>query len=289
MKYLNFKSLLFFFVLLPFVSLGQEEWYKPDASDLLGVDRSKYKTIGSIHDYFENPYLAINSEPKHGLVVYKPLVNMPVAILAKNKAEAQLCLAEYKKTQYSSSIFDYDFRNLTKATLDTADIIKYVGAPVTINEDDDNYVQYHYAGFYLTFIKGTSFSKTYLEDYTRVDATKARLLGLGIAGIAINLSDSDDDYVTGIRFSVFNFSKKKIKYVYATVSAINPVGDLVSKKVATGVGPILAGESASYSFDNLFFSRVAERVKISVLKVLYFDGTSKTLTQQQITQATIDK
>ena len=262
------------FVVSPVFS--QSDWYKPDASDLLGVDASKYKTIGSIRDYFQNPYLELNSEPKHGFVLYKPLLNTPVAILAKNKAEAALCLSEFKKINYkSSNQFGSDFSSLLSKTVDSSDISKFIGVPSSISDEDgDVYCTYHYPGFFLTFIKGTAMSKTYLDDYTKVDATKAKILGVGLSDVGINLSDTDNDYVTGIRFSVFNFSKKKVKYIYATVSAYNAVDDLVSKKVATGVGPILPGDNGAYSFDNLFFSKIIESVKITSLKLLYFDGSA---------------
>lgn len=92
--------------------------------------------------------------------------------------------------------------------------------------------------------------------------------------------NEDGAYVKsqGFNFEIVNPVKKKIKYVYVDVAIYNPVGDFISKKNLTLIGPIEYSQKSSYNFENVFFSRIAESAKILAVKVQYFDGTVKLFT-----------
>jgi hypothetical protein len=80
---------------------------------------------------------------------------------------------------------------------------------------------------------------------------------------------------TGIRFHLFNSSNKTIKYLWFSVTGINPVGDKVSSKVLKGVGPLYSFDSGTYEFKYTWLTDVVETAKIDFIKVQYMDGSSK--------------
>jgi hypothetical protein len=87
-----------------------------------------------------------------------------------------------------------------------------------------------------------------------------------------------------VSITVLNPFKKKIKYISFSLQAFNPVDDLVkdgftgaSTKIVKGVGPINYGESGSYEFESVLYSKVIETMKIKSLTLLFFDGSTKTI------------
>lgn len=78
-----------------------------------------------------------------------------------------------------------------------------------------------------------------------------------------------------VHLSITNYDPKRtIKYIYITISAYNPVDDKVgSNKSITIVGPVKPYSSGSASFENVFYSKVIETLKIVHVKVLYMDGS----------------
>lgn len=87
-----------------------------------------------------------------------------------------------------------------------------------------------------------------------------------------------------VSITILNPYKQKIKYLWFTIKAYNPVDDIVrdgitSKAEVTvkGVGPIEYSEKGSYEFENVLYSKVVDRVKISQIKLQFFDGTFKVI------------
>ena len=88
---------------------------------------------------------------------------------------------------------------------------------------------------------------------------------------------------TGFKATVFNSTKKTIKYVTFTVVGLNAVGDPVRGGFARsapapmlrGIGPIEPGETATYSKDYMWMTDVVESFRISSIKLEYTDGSSK--------------
>lgn len=82
---------------------------------------------------------------------------------------------------------------------------------------------------------------------------------------------------TGFKISIENLSKKNIKYIWITISGINPVNDVVSKKTVQCVGPINSKNIAEYSFDYVWFTDIITSYKLPIIKIQYMDGTIKSI------------
>lgn len=88
---------------------------------------------------------------------------------------------------------------------------------------------------------------------------------------------------TGFTATVYNSTKKTIKYVTFTVVGLNAVGDPVRggfiRRDATpmlrGIGPIAPGETGTYSKDYMWMTDVVESFRVSSVKLEYTDGSSK--------------
>lgn len=87
---------------------------------------------------------------------------------------------------------------------------------------------------------------------------------------------------TGIKFTIFNSSKKTIKYLWFAVTGYNPVGDKVSSKILKGVGPLYSLDYGTYKFDYTWFTDIVESAKIEYIKVQFMDGTAKTITDPKV-------
>ena len=101
---------------------------------------------------------------------------------------------------------------------------------------------------------------------------------------------------TGVKFTVYNPTKKNIKYLWFTVVGYNAVNDVIydrvqKKKSITfkGVGPIKPEETGTYDFEYAWFTDLVEDVKITQIKVQFMDGSIKTiLNPKQIMLAKAD-
>lgn len=85
-----------------------------------------------------------------------------------------------------------------------------------------------------------------------------------------------------VEVEILNLSKKKIKYVWFTLAAYNPVDDRLtsmgkSSVTIRGIGPIEGQSVGEWSWDHVFWSEVIATMKITQVKVQYFDGTVKVL------------
>jgi len=87
-----------------------------------------------------------------------------------------------------------------------------------------------------------------------------------------------------IDITVLNPFKKRIKYIWFTFRAYNPVDDPVKDGISgkieittKGIGPIEYGDKADYNFDNVFYSKVITKMKITAIKIQFFDGSAKVI------------
>ncbi len=108
------------------------------------------------------------------------------------------------------------------------------------------------------------------------------------AGLAIYDWDyyDESEYTEGtsINISVYNPTKKTIKYIWFKFIGYNAVGDkvldiksrsyLATKKA---IGPIKPDVISKYAFEYVWFSDLVENVKIVSIKVQYMDGTVKVI------------
>ena len=102
------------------------------------------------------------------------------------------------------------------------------------------------------------------------------------------LGNADD---VGIKFTVMNFGEKPIKYCMVTCAPINRVGDYVACSITNEVGkqfrmvgPIEPGASGEYTFEKAWYNKTIHDVKDIKVQILYMDGSSETLTWEQILQ-----
>lgn len=119
---------------------------------------------------------------------------------------------------------------------------------------------------------------------------EAKLLKIEKEVSAKQLFFRDYDYVhgdygeLGMKFEIHNCWKKTIKYVEFTTTAYNAVGDVqkdrVGKSVVNvrGIGPLESGESASWSFEDMYYDRnnIIDWVKLTKITFIFMDGTTKT-------------
>jgi len=85
-----------------------------------------------------------------------------------------------------------------------------------------------------------------------------------------------------VNFTIKNPYRKKIKYVWVSFRAFNPVDDPVKdgisgklEKTVQGIGPIEYRSQASYNFESVFYSKVIGKMRITMIKIQFFDGTTK--------------
>lgn len=286
---------LFFSVVIGLVSFGvtfaQNRVYLPDGT-LFKVDTTKVRNLKQYSEATGNKYLGTDDVPDKDKTIffYKPLSYEPVLVIAKDSVTVRNAMKLVNKAKYQKSYrFRSDFERLVDSGFVRSDIIKLLGEPDDEYDKEEVYTVLSYKGFSIQCIKSTYPEYTTIDKLTIYDIAGAKKSGIGIAEFGINLSEYDDDVVTGFRASFYNFSAKKIKYIYITVRADNAVGDIVSTRTVRAIGPIPNGEMGSYNYDSTFYSKIIETVRITSLKVQYFDGTTKLVTGPLLRGSFVEK
>lgn len=90
---------------------------------------------------------------------------------------------------------------------------------------------------------------------------------------------------TGFKATIYNSTKRPIKYVTFNVVGLNAVGDPVrgarggsAVTSLRGIGPIEPGETATYSKDYMWLTDVVESFRVSSIRLEYMDGSSRAIT-----------
>lgn len=107
----------------------------------------------------------------------------------------------------------------------------------------------------------------------------------GIAVLKARIFDvSEYTEGTGFSASIYNSSKKTIKYVTFGVVGLNAVNDPVRDRLRggtvvslRGIGPVEPGGTGSWSKDYMWMTDVVESYRLAEIRLEYTDGTSKTL------------
>lgn len=86
----------------------------------------------------------------------------------------------------------------------------------------------------------------------------------------------------GIEFSIVNYSKKTIKYIELTTTALNAVGDPISTKSVRGIGPIYPGEKGEYDFENVWYSKIVSSHRPKSIVITYMDNSKTTIKANDI-------
>jgi len=123
-----------------------------------------------------------------------------------------------------------------------------------------------------------------IDSLASIKQTASLIKKLDQYGLLLAFNEIWEDYSVGFSIRILNGSKKTIKYAWFTTRAINPVGDLISTKIVRGIGPILTKETGSYDFENVHWTKVAERLDLVKIKIEYMDGSSKVYDKAIITK-----
>jgi len=178
------------------------------------------------------------------------------------KKEADLYEVNYKGEKYY----------IDKGCIEFTDSIDYFNS--IKNLSDESYNKFNE--------NSTRLSKLYYLDklskiVKKIDSYKFK----GLSILHWNIFDvSEYTEGTGAKFEVYNPTAKTIKYISFTLVGKNPVGDIVYKNKnpsvrVRAIGPLKPKDSASYSFDYLWFTDLVETAKITSILVTYMDGTTK--------------
>ncbi len=93
--------------------------------------------------------------------------------------------------------------------------------------------------------------------------------------------ESEHTQGTGVKFHVYNPTKKIIKYIWFNFIGYNPVGDPVSSLykgniiTTRGVGPIHPEKNGLYEFNYVWHTDIVEKIKITSIKIQYMDNSIK--------------
>jgi hypothetical protein len=104
--------------------------------------------------------------------------------------------------------------------------------------------------------------------------------------VGLALNDWSWDYpneyssFTDVSFTLTNYSPKTIKYIWFYLNAYDAVGGKLtnygkSTIILKGVGPIPFENEGTYSFENVFYSKIVHKMKIIKIKCQYMDNTFK--------------
>lgn len=83
-----------------------------------------------------------------------------------------------------------------------------------------------------------------------------------------------------VSFTVTNYADKTIKYVWVYLNAYDAVDTKLSylgKSIITlkGVGPIPFKSQGDYNFDDVFYSKIVNKIKIVKVRIQYMDNSFK--------------
>lgn len=114
--------------------------------------------------------------------------------------------------------------------------------------------------------------------------TLKRIISSGVRVSEFTVYD-ESEYTEGTSFrvSIYNGTKKTIKYVTINFSGYNAVDDIVKARGGLsvvplkGIGPVAPDQSASYTFEYAWLTDIVEYAKIKSIKVQYMDNSIITI------------
>ena len=274
MKYKIFSFVIFLYV----SAFSQTRFCYPDGR----IVSFQAKTIGGLLDsaHIKADTLDISRGNDDVTIFYKKFTDIPVIAMLHNgkgfaeyKAALKKRTKEYK-TYLSSGVYYYDLSKLKKDDkYNPAFFLNTFGKPDSII---DNGAEKTWFFFSFNLKVHVLLDEILSLDVINVNAIKKAKLKIE------EYSIFDDDYGMGFSFSMTNYHEKDIKYIYITVTAKNDVDDKIGTKTVRAIGPIYSGMSDSYSFDKIFYTHVASYMAIDKIKVQFFDGTIKTLSEKDV-------
>ncbi len=213
------------------------------------------------------------------MLVFHPLSNRLAFAWADSKADMDATLAKYSHANYlKSEDFERDFQNFRNDhEIDTSFLIRVLGEP-SKREPAGELVHWYYPKANMRV--AVSY---FVNDVNFYDFNAASTQGFCID----YFQHTGDEYSSGFEITVENLAKKTIKYIWLTVKASNPVGDIVGTKTVRAIGPIASGRDGYYEFESVFLSKVVERLAIINIKIEYMDGSAKVIPVGMIKKITM--
>lgn len=123
-------------------------------------------------------------------------------------------------------------------------------------------------------------SKILLREYEKV-LSNCAAKNIVVYNWSWNYPNEYSSFVN-VDIKIINPYKKRIKYAWVSFYAKNAVGDPVKDRITNSpnktvraIGPIDPKETGSYTFENVYYSKVIESLKIIQIKIQFFDGSIK--------------
>ena len=110
-------------------------------------------------------------------------------------------------------------------------------------------------------------------------------IGVIVEYMTMTRGTEDGEGTKGIKFRVFNPTKKTIKYVIISAYPVDRFGSrLYYTETCRGIGPVNSYDYGSWDFDDVFEDRndVIDDIKVS-MQVVYTDGSSKSINVRNAT------
>jgi hypothetical protein len=213
-----------------------------------------------------------------GSVYFKCLTNKPLFVILKkpNPSNIQLLISSYKYGEY---LFSYSYySDLTKmmedGVLSRKYLVEYFGNPdvSSIIENGITLQIFNKYNLRVEFADSIA-SKIDVINFNAIKKNELSILYYKVTG---------EEYSIGFNLSFYNKSKKTIKYIYITVTAFNPVDDIIGTKTVKAIGPITESDVGSYDFKDTFYSESASKLAMIKMKIQYMDGTIRELNKTAI-------
>jgi len=267
-------SLLLLLAVLTFASHAQVTAYYPNGKPVT----LKYRTIRQLMDTLGLDESSTYLHPL-GEVYFKRLTKDPVFVLFMDKphpASIPAIIASYDYNKYINS-YDYyfDLNDMIKdGTLTKAYVHDVFDEPDGKSAQADGTEYWVYRNYNAGII---------FRDSTAISANVVNFKAMSRNKLSIaKFSVTGSEYSIGFDIEMSNYSHTTIKYAFITVTARNPVDDLVETKTVKAVGPIAAYATGSYEFADIIISRVAETLSIDRIKLQYMDGTERTIPKAEV-------
>jgi hypothetical protein len=220
---------------------------------------------------------------KDDIVYFKRLSNKPIVVFTKNPSRLREIIASYNTEYYkylNTHSFYWDMNDMIKSgTLTRTYLNEVFGNPDNETVDEE--------GLATLIFKKYNAKVSLKEDIAQAaDVINYKAIDRNSFAIS-SFSLTSGAYSTGFDVLLWNMDKRTIKYVFVTVTAKNPVNDVIGSKTVKAVGPIKHLDVGSYEFKDVFFSRVLKYVYITGVKIQYMDGTFRTIPKAEINNITM--
>ena len=271
-------ALFLLLLLVPTYGFSQFNIYLPNGKKL------PYKniSINGLTDSLKLKKVEGVSNP-YGEVFYKKLTNIPVFLLFSKKDDVTKIPAMLKFYNYNKYIYSYSYyfdlksmmqdKSLTKEYL-----LEAFGKPsATIQEGEKKESWVFKNNNAKIEFDNDSIAKVDVINYKAYELHKLAITNFEITG---------EEYSLGFDISILNLNKKTIKYIFLTVTAVNPVDDKIGTKTVRAIGPVRQNQSSTYNFENIFYTSTGEYLILDQIKIQFMDGSVKQLNKGQIRSLT---